>query len=441
MTNNFYIYPAPKGRVFIFQIKPTMKKHIFITALFLTVLGIHAQSFSDGMITAKPGATDKNGVYYYAGLDEKPDFPDRKNSFQKQISNKVSTDAYKNSSGTDLNIVLSFIIEKDGSITNAEVLNKHTPTTIKEAIDAIKAIKTKWIAGKYKGKPVRSGMVISVLVPIHKNNKPYKESAMYNNVQIVEVIPASSDLDRGVEIPDSGQDKENAIYVAAGLQVSPEFPGGIKALQTFVTDNINKEKLPAGTGGKDLKVFATFVVEKDGTITAIRILRDPGYGIGKETERVLKLVKTKWSPGIQNGKAVRAQYNLPVTIKMAEGPSVGQKTDETVNEKIYFSDNVQVVPLFPGGKEAFITEINKRIQRGKLESEVSKKELRISINFMVEKDGSLTDLTYINTPSKNCWDEVQAAIKDIKTKWSPGVQNGKPVRVSYSMEFIIRGTK
>jgi protein TonB len=64
------------------------------------------------------------------------------------------------------------------------------------------------------------------------------------------------------------------------------------------------------------KIYVSFVVEKDGSITAIKVVRDPGYGLGKEAERVLKSVKTKWSPGIQNGKPVRASFNLPITINI-----------------------------------------------------------------------------------------------------------------------------
>jgi protein TonB len=64
------------------------------------------------------------------------------------------------------------------------------------------------------------------------------------------------------------------------------------------------------------RIIVQFVVEKDGSLTGIKILRDPGYGLGKEAERVLKSVKTKWSPGIQNGKPVRASYNLPITINV-----------------------------------------------------------------------------------------------------------------------------
>ncbi|MBC7438691.1 MAG: energy transducer TonB, partial [Flavobacterium sp.] len=56
-----------------------------------------------------------------------------------------------------------------------------------------------------------------------------------------------------------------------------------------------------------------FVVEKDGKLTDIKILRDLGFGTGKEAIRVLNS-SPKWKPGIQNGRPVRVLYNLPISI-------------------------------------------------------------------------------------------------------------------------------
>ncbi|HTG67178.1 MAG TPA: energy transducer TonB, partial [Flavobacterium sp.] len=61
----------------------------------------------------------------------------------------------------------------------------------------------------------------------------------------------------------------------------------------------------------------SFVVEKDGSLTDIKVLRDIGYGTGKEAIRVLQK-SPKWNPGIQNGKPVRVQYSLPITIQPAD---------------------------------------------------------------------------------------------------------------------------
>jgi protein TonB len=119
----------------------------------------------------------------------------------------------------------------------------------------------------------------------------------------------AGDLDKGVEAPD------NTVYNTAGLQVQPEFPGGIAAFLTYVQRNF---RIPEVEQNMVARIYVSFVVEKDGTLTDIKVTRDPGYGMGKEAERVLRSVKTKWSPGIQNGKPVRARYNLPITINIKE---------------------------------------------------------------------------------------------------------------------------
>ncbi|RKR11029.1 outer membrane transport energization protein TonB [Flavobacterium sp. 90] len=100
--------------------------------------------------------------------------------------------------------------------------------------------------------------------------------------------------------------------IAAALDKLPEFPGGINKFYTFVGNNFNRPELDAE---KTLKVYVSFVIERDGSMTDIEVKRDPGYGMGREAIRVLKSLKTKWSPGMLNGKAVRTAYNLPITIK------------------------------------------------------------------------------------------------------------------------------
>lgn len=109
------------------------------------------------------------------------------------------------------------------------------------------------------------------------------------------------------------EEVDNQIYNTAGIEVKPDFPGGIDKFYKFVGNNY---QTPEEEGLKG-KVYVTFVVEKDGTLTDIKVIRDIGYGTGKEAIRVLKK-SPRWSPGIQNGKPVRVLYSLPITIQSAE---------------------------------------------------------------------------------------------------------------------------
>ena len=115
------------------------------------------------------------------------------------------------------------------------------------------------------------------------------------------------DLDKGVE-PD-----DNKVYSTAGLQVQPEYPGGMKSFYDYVMKNFN---IPEVDRDMQVRVFVSFVIEKDGSMTNIKVTRDPGYGMGKEAIRVLQSMKKKWSPGVQNGKNVRASFSLPITLNI-----------------------------------------------------------------------------------------------------------------------------
>lgn len=102
---------------------------------------------------------------------------------------------------------------------------------------------------------------------------------------------------------------DNNIYNTAGIDVKPEFPGGYEAFYKFVAENYKTPNV-VGLNGK---VYVAFVIEKDGSITDIRILRDIGHGTGDEAIRVLEL-SPKWIPGEQNGKKVRCSFGLPISI-------------------------------------------------------------------------------------------------------------------------------
>lgn len=91
-----------------------------------------------------------------------------------------------------------------------------------------------------------------------------------------------------------------------------------RRLLSFIYDNI-KYPIMARDNGIQGTVIVSFVINKDGSVGDIKILREPGGGLGKETTRIVKLMNKmseKWTPGKQRGKAVRVRYNLPVKFKL-----------------------------------------------------------------------------------------------------------------------------
>ncbi|MHC0441105.1 energy transducer TonB [Flavobacterium sp. 3-210] len=106
--------------------------------------------------------------------------------------------------------------------------------------------------------------------------------------------------------------EDNAVYNTAGIDVKPDFPGGMEKFYQFVDSNF---KTPEGAKNiKGKKIYITFVVEKDGSLTDIKVLRDAGYKTGAEAIRVLKICP-KWNPGEHNGKKIRVLYSLPIAMK------------------------------------------------------------------------------------------------------------------------------
>ncbi|WP_166925374.1 energy transducer TonB [Flavobacterium poyangense] len=114
------------------------------------------------------------------------------------------------------------------------------------------------------------------------------------------------------KIPPQGAvpNDDNSVYNTAGIDIKPEFPGGIEAFNKYVEQNF---KIPNTNTALKGKIYATFIIEKDGSLSDIKILRDIGYETGKEAIRVLKGAP-KWIPGKANNKLVRVLYSLPVSV-------------------------------------------------------------------------------------------------------------------------------
>ena len=115
-----------------------------------------------------------------------------------------------------------------------------------------------------------------------------------------------------VQIEEEEEEDEQEIFQV--VENDPEFPGGAEALYKYLAQNIKYPQL-ARENNITGRVYVTFVVEKDGSVTGARVLRDIGGGCGQEAIRVVKSMP-KWTPGKQRGKNVRVQYNLPVNFSL-----------------------------------------------------------------------------------------------------------------------------
>ena len=116
---------------------------------------------------------------------------------------------------------------------------------------------------------------------------------------------------------DVATSKEDTVYQIA--EEMPEFPGGVEALMDYVGRNV---KYPEEAKDKEIqgRVFVSFVIEKDGSVNEVKVLRGIGGGCDEEAVRVIKAMP-KWTPGKQKGKPVRVNYQIPINFKLDDGPS------------------------------------------------------------------------------------------------------------------------
>lgn len=115
------------------------------------------------------------------------------------------------------------------------------------------------------------------------------------------------------EAPKEAAVTEDTNQIFTSVEVLPAFPGGDKAWEKFVRGyQYPAQAVENGVSGR---VVVSFVVEKDGSLTDVKVVRDPGMGTG---DAALKLFKKspKWTPGIQNSRPVRVAYTQTIALNL-----------------------------------------------------------------------------------------------------------------------------
>lgn len=111
------------------------------------------------------------------------------------------------------------------------------------------------------------------------------------------------------EIAKQNEEQEDKVHIK--VDVKPEYEGGIQAFYEYVKKNLKMPKVENDVKGN---VIVAFVVEKDGSLSSFKILRDP-VGMEKEVIEMLEACP-KWKPGMQDGKPVRVEYTLPIAVSI-----------------------------------------------------------------------------------------------------------------------------
>ena len=125
---------------------------------------------------------------------------------------------------------------------------------------------------------------------------------------------AEGEVLKAKEVVVDEKPKEDETKVFDVVEQMPSFPGGDAELMKFLHDHM-KYPAVAEENGIQGRVICTFVVERDGSITDVKIIKSVDPSLDKEAVRVVKSMP-KWNPGKQNGSAVRVKFTLPVTFRL-----------------------------------------------------------------------------------------------------------------------------
>lgn len=187
---------------------------------------------------------------------------------------------------------------------------------------------------KHTGEIVSAGILLEeeIMVPITMPEKkvvpPPPQAKQIT--EILEIVDDEAEIEESelasveetgevVEIADVGnvvvEDIPEEEPILQIVEQMPEFPGGMQALMKYLKDNINYPRISRENGSQG-KAFINFVVNTDGSIQDIEVLRSSSdVYLDKEALRVVGAMP-KWNPGKQAGKAVRVRFTLPVTFRL-----------------------------------------------------------------------------------------------------------------------------
>jgi len=282
------------------------------------------------------GKTDPNWKGFYQFLGRNIKYPTAANSDQIQG-----------------NVQIRFNL-KGGSITNI-MSNVELGAGCDEEV--IKTILS------YKGfKTVADGKyALTVSFKIPESSKEFKNKLLpksgdyvnLNKINIISYLPQTTETG----ISNGKSESTDKVYDFVSIEKQPEFPGGITKFYKYLSGNIDYPKM-AQDNNVQGKVFLSFIVEKDGSLSDIQITRGLGSGTDEEAIRVLK-ESPKWNPGIQNGLAVRVKYNINVNFKLSD-PIRDTKTSSIPGDRIRLKEgtNLDALIILDGVKLSDNSQLN-----------------------------------------------------------------------------------
>lgn len=197
-------------------------------------------------------------------------------------------------------VVYTFVVEKDGSLSNFNIIHRADPLLNEEALRILKAMPP-WRPARHNGEIVRSESYVPMYFKLNKNARaagsPVQPVRDYSKKDLVLL-------------------ESNTIYTI--VDKMPQYPYGDAGLSEFIAHNMRypRKALQDGIEGR---ILCSFVVADDGTISNIEVVDSKNELLAAEAVRVLGLMP-KWIPGENDGEKVHVKCLLPIDFTIDEEP-------------------------------------------------------------------------------------------------------------------------
>jgi TonB family protein len=217
---------------------------------------------------------------------------------------------------------------------------------------------------------------------------------------------------------------DGRVLLTSDVDKLPSFPGGNAKVLEYVVRHL-KYPSQARASGQEGKVYLQFIVNEDGTLDSISVMKGISPEMDAEAVRIVKGMP-KWRPGILNEKAVKVRYTFPVHFNLADCMWPDEETIEALNKEGILME-ADEMPSFPGGERGAAIYVAQNIRYPK-EAFQKKLQGKVLVQFVVTESGELSRISIFRSAGKVLDNEALRVIKSMP-KWNPGQQGGKPVQV------------
>ena len=223
----------------------------------------------------------------------------------------------------------------------------------------------------------------------------------------------------------SSKSREMNEQVFTVVEKMPSFPGGDAELLKYIATNIKYPK-ESQDNGEQGRVICSFIVGRDGSVNNPEVLRGVTPLLNEEAVRVINTMP-RWNPGMQRGKAVAVKYTVPITFRLKS------PVEETKEETLTVVD---VMPQYPGGDHELLKFIAQSIKYP-TDAQEAGVQGRVICSFVVDKKGNIVEPKIIRGIDPSLDAEALRVI-GMMPRWTPGRQDGKAVRVLYTVPITFR---